>query len=71
MRRSHEEGIALVGTHIGTPIIATGRTAFFGPVISRIPRGEEAGRLWDAVVTVAATPGFHELQGPPPAEPER
>ncbi len=71
VRRSHSRGIALVGTHIGTPIIAVEGTAFFGPVISRIPRGEEAGRLWDAVVTVASTPGFHELKGPPPTNPER
>jgi hypothetical protein len=71
VRRSHSQGIALVGTHIGTPIIAVEGTAFFGPVISRIPRGEEAGHLWDAVVTVASTPGFHELKGLPPTPPER
>jgi len=41
------------------------RIAFFGPVISEVPRGEAAGRLWDGVVLVAATPGFHELKGPP------
>lgn len=71
VRRSHSQGIALVGTHVGTPIIAAEGTAFFGPVISRIPRGEEAGRLWDAVITVASTPGFHELKGKPHEEPER
>lgn len=71
VRRSHEEGMALVGPHVGTPIVATGGTAWFGPVISRIPRGEAAGRLWDALLTVAATPGFHELKGRPPENPER
>jgi hypothetical protein len=72
VRASHARGVALVGDHIGTPIIATDdeageRVAFFGPVISVVPRGEAAGRLWDGVVLVAATPGFHELKGKPTA----
>jgi hypothetical protein len=72
VRTSHAEGITLVGDHVGTPVIATddevaGRIACFGPVISRVPRGEAAGRLWDGVLLVAATPGFHELKGRPPA----
>ncbi len=75
VRASHAEGIAQVGDHVGTPVIATddesgARIAFFGPVISRIPRGEAAGRLWDGVVRVAAVPGFHELKGRPHAEPD-
>ncbi|MFI0349116.1 disulfide bond formation protein DsbA [Actinomadura sp. 9N407] len=74
VRASHEEGIAKVGTHVGTPIIAVTdengtETAFFGPVISRIPRGEEAGRLWDGTLLVAAVEGFHELKGRPHAAP--
>ena len=36
--------------------------AFFGPVISRAPRGEEAGQLWDACVTLSAYPHFYELK---------
>ena len=71
VRRSHEQGIALVGTHVGTPIIAVDGGAIFGPVLSRIPRGEAAGRLWDAMVTVANTSGFHELKGKPHENPER
>ncbi|AVT34886.1 disulfide bond formation protein DsbA [Plantactinospora sp. BC1] len=75
VRASHAEAIALVGTHVGTPIIAvTGtdgrRIAFFGPVISRIPTGEQAGRLWDGTLLVAGVPGFHELKGAPHAEPQ-
>ncbi|GAA3408109.1 hypothetical protein GCM10018952_04020 [Streptosporangium vulgare] len=42
---------------------------FFGPVISRVPVGERAGRLWDGTLLVAATPGFHELKGVPPEVP--
>ncbi|TDD12335.1 disulfide bond formation protein DsbA [Nonomuraea deserti] len=75
VRASHAEGIALVGEHVGTPVVAVtgagggGRVAFFGPVVSRIPRGEDAGRLWDGTLLVAGTPGFHELKGGPPQEP--
>ncbi|MEW2357746.1 disulfide bond formation protein DsbA [Spirillospora sp. NPDC029432] len=75
VRASHWEGIAKIGTHVGTPIIvATGadgaESAFFGPVISRIPRGEEAGRLWDGTLLVAGVEGFHELKGSPHAPPD-
>jgi len=70
VRASHAEGIGLIGEHVGTPVVAAtgpatggGRVVFFGPVISRIPEGERAGRLWDGTLLVAATPGFHELKG--------
>ncbi|HYR14191.1 MAG TPA: hypothetical protein VEQ67_08235, partial [Mycobacterium sp.] len=36
--------------------------AFFGPVISRLPRPAEAGPLWDNVLGLAAFPGFAELK---------
>ena len=59
---SHERGIALVGNDVGTPIISVGGAAFFGPVISPAPKGEEAGKLWDGVVGVAGYPGFFEIK---------
>ena len=59
---SHERGIKLVGNDVGTPIIAVGSAAFFGPVISPAPKGEEAGKLWDGVVGVASYPGFFEIK---------
>ncbi|MEV0146360.1 MULTISPECIES: disulfide bond formation protein DsbA [unclassified Nonomuraea] len=59
---SHEEGIGLVGEDVGTPIIRVGSNAFFGPVITRVPRGEEAGRLWDGVLLVTAFEDFFELK---------
>jgi hypothetical protein len=74
VRASHAEGIGLVGMHVGTPVIAVtgadeGRIAFFGPVISRIPKGEQAARLWDGTLLVAGAPGFHELKGRPHEKP--
>lgn len=62
LRVSHEAGIALVGTDVGTPIVAFGDIAFFGPVVTPAPRGEAAGRLWDGCLLVAGTPGFFELK---------
>jgi 2-hydroxychromene-2-carboxylate isomerase len=62
LRASHEQGISLVGQDVGTPVVAFNGTAFFGPVLTRIPRGEEAGRLWDATVTLASFPHFFEIK---------
>ncbi|MET8986697.1 disulfide bond formation protein DsbA [Nonomuraea wenchangensis] len=62
IRASHDEGITLVGQEVGTPIIRVGANAFFGPVITRIIRGEDAGRLWDGVVAVTEFDDFFELK---------
>jgi len=60
-----DEALSLTGRDVGTPIIhfqpPTG-VAFFGPVISRLPSDEDAGRLWDHVVGLAGFPGFAELK---------
>ncbi|MEV0614569.1 DsbA family protein [Nonomuraea sp. NPDC050404] len=74
VRASHAEGVGSIGPGVGTPIVrvtAGGeRVVFFGPVVSRLPTGEDAGRLWDGTLLVAGTPGFHELKGRPHEEPD-
>jgi protein-disulfide isomerase-like protein with CxxC motif len=62
LRASHKEGIERVGYDVGTPVISVNGLSVFGPVVSPIPRGEAAGRLWDGVLLIAGTDGFFELK---------
>jgi hypothetical protein len=59
---SHNEGMNQVGIDVGTPVISFEGSAFFGPVVTPIPRGEAAGKLWDGVLLVTGTDGFFELK---------
>ncbi len=68
LEASHHEGIARVGDDVGTPVIAVADAdgsdgpAFFGPVMTPAPTGEEAGSLWDGVLAVSRYEGFYELK---------
>jgi len=62
LKKSHFDGMDRVGMDVGTPVISVEGVSFFGPVVSPIPRGEAAGRLWDGVRLVAGTDGFYELK---------
>jgi protein-disulfide isomerase-like protein with CxxC motif len=62
LRASHREGMDRVGYEVGTPVISVNGTSIFGPVVSPIPRGEDAARLWDGVMLVTKTDGFFELK---------
>ncbi|MGW8554259.1 mycothiol-dependent nitroreductase Rv2466c family protein [Streptomyces tubercidicus] len=67
LRASHKEGIDLVGQEVGTPVIAVpgsdgDQIAFFGPVVTPAPKGEEAAKLWDGTLMVASIPGFYEIK---------
>lgn len=65
IRAETEEALALTGRDVGTPILhfqPPGGTAFFGPVISRLPSEDDAVALWDHVVGLASFPGFAELK---------
>jgi 2-hydroxychromene-2-carboxylate isomerase len=53
------------GGNVGTPVISWSPpdgASFFGPVISKAPKGDEALRLWDAISELGANPWFSELK---------
>ncbi len=65
IRAETDEALALTGRDVGTPILhfnPPDGTAFFGPVISRLPSADDAGRLWDHVIGLAEFGGFAELK---------
>ncbi len=67
LRAETELAMSRTGPDVGTPIITFDTTradeaSLFGPVLSRIPRGDEALELWDAMSFVATTPGLSEFK---------
>lgn len=69
IKKSHHAGMDQVGYDVGTPVISVEGVAFFGPVVTPIPRGEDAGRLWDGVRLVSSVDGFYELKRSREAKP--
>lgn len=62
LRESHHAGMDVLGDDVGAPCIHVNGVGFFGPVISRVPKGEEAGTMFDGAVALASFPHFYELK---------
>jgi len=67
IRYETKAALEATGKDVGTPILifnpgSAEQSSFFGPVISKIPRGSDALRLWDAVYALATTSGMAELK---------
>jgi 2-hydroxychromene-2-carboxylate isomerase len=67
LRSETELALERTGKDVGTPILtfdpdSDSPSSFFGPVISKAPRGEEAVKLWDAVKVIATSSGMSELK---------
>jgi hypothetical protein len=58
LRAESEEALARTGGDVGTPTLTIGAgseapRSFFGPVMPKAPKGDEAVALWNAVATMA------------------
>ena len=58
----HQDGIERLKA-FGVPTLSiNGQRGFFGPVITSVPTGEDAGELWDHIAWLAARDDFFEYK---------
>ena len=67
IRAGMEEGLALTGTDVGTPIIGMensdgNKVGYFGPVITKVPDTKKSLAMWDALVEMMDIESFFELK---------
>lgn len=67
IRSSMDEGLALTGNDVGTPILGFEndigkKVGFFGPVISHRLKHYDALQMWDGIIAMAGIDAFWELK---------
>lgn len=67
IRTGMDEGLALVGTDVGTPIIATlnsdgVQSGYFGPILNRSPELNKGLAMWDGLIAMMDVDSFYELK---------
>lgn len=66
IKTSMDEASTLCETSdIGVPIVVLENpepTAFFGPILTPTPKGDEAATLWDSFIVLAQNKSFYELK---------
>lgn len=63
LRAAQKKVVDMVGDEVGTPVVSFGEgVAYFGPVVSPAPKGEDAVALFDALEAATRVPGFFELK---------
>ena len=67
IRSSMDEGLALTGDNVGTPILGFEndvgkKVGFFGPVVSRRLKHYDALQMWDGIIAMAGIDAFWELK---------
>ncbi len=62
VRAVHDLGQQAVGERAGSPIVAIGDRGFLGPVLTSIPRGDDAVRLLRGFEALCSTPGLAEVK---------
>jgi len=64
LQAGYDEIFAIVGGDVGSPAIRLDGTdrAFFGPVVSPAPKGDDADRLLAAYMMLLEVPGLYEVK---------
>lgn len=70
LRANTEHALKIAGPDVGVPVISIDGVAFFGPVVTPAPTGEQALQLWDGIYAAASVPGFYELKRGRTARPQ-
>jgi 2-hydroxychromene-2-carboxylate isomerase len=62
LEHDYAQAVNLGAFGVPTLFLDQGSSPFYGPLIDVVPRGEEAGKLWDYISGLMQLPYFYELK---------